>query len=145
MAGLILCIWFVCSCMACFPSCSRIATSAGWLIFDELNGIQINPKNHKSNQRELGKSNSKKRRNIPNVEYSNNWNIPINEIHAGRLVILLSIPQTGWQPLQVFFHTFHDIDIRLLHKKMNLIILYLPYNMAHGIWASLYGHDIIKR
>ena len=77
--------------------------------------------------------------------FQQDWNIPRNEIHAGRLVILLSIPQTGWQPLQVFFHTFHDIDIRLLQKIMDLIILYLPYNMAHGIWASLYGHDIIKR
>ena len=134
MARLILCIWFWCSCMACFLSCSRIATSAGWLIFDELNGIQINPKNHKSNQRELGKSNSKKRRNIPNVEYSKNWNIPKNEIHAGRLVILLSIPQTGWQPLQVFFHTFHDIDTRLLHKKW----IWSSY-ICHIIWPMVYG------
>ena len=72
------------------------------------------------NQRELGKSNSKKRRN-KFQECSNNWNSR-NEIHAGRLVILLSIPQTGWQPLQVFFHTFHDIDIRLLavHLDSNI-------------------------
>ena len=64
----------------------------------------------------------KKRRN-KFQECSNNWNSR-NEIHAGRLVILLSIPQTGWQPLQVFFHTFHDIDIRLL--------------AAHIIWAILW-------
>ena len=140
MARLILCIWFWCSCMACFLSCSRIATSAGRLIFDELNGIQINPKNHKSNQRELGKSNSKKTEKYSKYGvFQQDWNIPRNEIHAGRLVILLSIPQTGWQPLQVFFHTFHDIDIRLLpvYLDMNiqyiLSVTYWSYHMTHMI------------
>ena len=50
----------------------------------------------------------------------------INEIHAGRLVILLSIPKQGWQPLQVFFHTFHHFDFRL-HKI--ILLRYGPYNI----------------